>query len=151
LLDSIIISGYYHSTSSIVFEVDSFYSLVLQTIEETLFNDDAVVSEAKLESYEVQFEVCSGFFTVQRERKVMLMSLLHQRNSSKTNNVFFGNKQNNEHTRQKEANIMPNEVENHHNSNQIRHSCERTRQDLNKMRFGHSYGMFASFGHDEFW
>jgi hypothetical protein len=78
LLDSIIISGYYHSTSSIVFEVDSFYSLVLQTIEETLFNDDAVVSEAKLESYEVQFEVCSGFFTVQRERKVMLMSLLHQ-------------------------------------------------------------------------
>ena len=50
----------------------------------------------------------------------------------------------------KEENIMPIEDENHHNSNQIRQSCGRTRQDLNKMRLGHSYGMFASFGNDEF-
>lgn len=30
-------------------------------------------------------------------------------------------------------------------------SCGRTRQDLNKIRLGHSHGMFASFGNQEFW
>lgn len=30
-------------------------------------------------------------------------------------------------------------------------SCGRTRQELNKKRLGHSHGMFASFGNQEFW
>jgi hypothetical protein len=154
--------------------------LRLENFEETLFSNimKGTVNETHLTTLQMQFEVCSRLFNQQREKKVVLVELISQNLQRKSSNDICGN--NNyfmkELASEKAArkligdkkrieqaedtidyNVSLSSMTDKHSSVQhlksisIRHSCGRTRQDLNRLRLGHGHGMFATFGNEQFW
>lgn len=148
----------------------------LENTEEALFNNimKGTANELHLTSLQMQFEVCSMLFNQLREQKVLLLELISQ-NIQKNNNRSNIYSRNNlpavETTHpeayQKSNLIVENSIESgarmsstvdvhssvdqSNNFSHRRRSCGRTRLELNRVRFGHSHGMFATFGNEQFW
>jgi hypothetical protein len=142
----------------------------LENMEESLFNNvmKGTVNEFHLTSLQMQFEVCSMLFNQEREQKVLLLELISQnmqRNNNANNTCGENDPPATEHY-QKSKPAVENSIGNGarvsspsdvHTSAFLRdnfsdrYSCGRTRLELNRARFGHSHGLFATFGNEQFW
>jgi hypothetical protein len=105
-------------------------------------------------------------FHKQREQKVLLLELISQimhRNNSASNicsrKKLPAAEMTHSEVNQKSNPTVENSIERGarmsspvdvHFSHR-RHSCGRTRLELNRVRFGHSHGMFATFGNEQIW
>jgi hypothetical protein len=142
----------------------------LENMEEALFNNvmKGTVSEFHLTSLQMQFEVCSMLFNQEREQKVLLLELISQnmqRNNNANNTCSEHDPPATEHDQKRKPVVensngsaarvsSPSEVHTSavlRNNFSDRYSCGRTRLELNRVRFGHSHGMFATFGNEQFW